>query len=467
MTGHSGPRRRALLDPILMMIAVIAATVALTYVVPAGKFARHDGLVVAGTYKEIPKIGGFVALAATSTKPTDPKSPVAHAAGLLSAFASVPTGLALNAGLIINVLLVGGMFSVLRKTGAVDAGVDRLIHLTAGNNAVLISALMVILAAGSSFFGFANEYLVLIPMLGLVGDRLGYERLFALAVVGVAAKVGYMTSITNPLALVIAQPLVHVPLFSGMAYRAGIFAIFIAIGIGYVLYVIRPVRAAMPSTLEQSAPLSVRHKMVLLSLLCASVVMVIGFVKWNWGVDSLSTFYVFFTFVFAIVGRLDAVTSADAFMDGLRSMMLAALLIGLAGSVQYLLQSSFVLDTLVFDATSMLRGLPSGVSAVGLMVIEMVLGVLVPSTSGKVAMSMPILAPIAQLAGVTGQTTVLAFVLGNGLTNMISPTTGLLLAYVATAKVSFGDWFKFVAPLFGALFLLSSVALGVAVLIGY
>ena len=115
----------------------------------------------------------------------------------------------------------------------------------------------------------------------------------------------------------------------------------------------------------------------------------------------------------------------------------------------------------------MLRGLPSTVSAIGLMAVEMALGVLVPSTSGKVAMSMPILAPIAQLAGVTGQTTVLAFVLGNGLTNMISPTTGLLLAYIATAKVGFGDWFKFVAPLFVAFFLLSSVALGIAVLIGY
>jgi uncharacterized ion transporter superfamily protein YfcC len=101
------------------------------------------------------------------------------------------------------------------------------------------------------------------------------------------------------------------------------------------------------------------------------------------------------------------------------------------------------------------------------MVIEMALGILIPSTAGKVAVSMPILAPIAHLSGVTGQTTVLAFILGNGLCNMVTPTSGMLLAYIAASKVGYGEWIRFIAPLFAVMLVIGSVALGVAVATGY
>jgi uncharacterized ion transporter superfamily protein YfcC len=458
---------RGSLNPVLMMIAVIVAAVLVTYVVGAGRFERHGGVVVAGTYKEIPKIGGLAALTATSIKPAAPTAKLAHAASIVAAFASIPAGLALNFYLIVLVFLVGGMFGVLRQTGALDAGIDRLIHATGGNKFILVPVLMIVLGAGSTFLGFIPEYLVVIPIVGLVGSRLGYNRMFSLAVVGVAAKIGYATSVTNPVALVIAQPLAHVPLFSGMEFRFALFVIFMSLGIGYVLYAVRPVKAATEATAAQMAPLSTRHLAVVLTLLGAAAMMVVGFIKWHWGIAELSTYYVFLSFVFAIVGRLKASVAADAFVDGLKNMMLSALLVGLAGSVQYLLQNSFVLDTMISDATGVLRGLPTIVSANGLMVIEMALGVLIPSTSGKVAMSMPILAPIAHLAGVTGQTTVLAFILGNGLTNMVSPTTGMLLAYIATAKVSFGEWIRFIAPLFVVMLIIAIGALATAVLIGY
>jgi uncharacterized ion transporter superfamily protein YfcC len=148
-------------------------------------------------------------------------------------------------------------------------------------------------------------------------------------------------------------------------------------------------------------------------------------------------------------------------------MMLAALLIGLAGSVEILLRNSFVLDTLIADATDFLHGQSGFMTANGLMLIEMFLGVLIPSTAGKVAVSMPILAPIAHLSGVTGQTTVLAFILGNGLCNMVTPTSGMLLAYIAASKVGYGEWIRFIAPLFAVMLVIGSVALGVAVATGY
>jgi uncharacterized ion transporter superfamily protein YfcC len=455
------------LNPIVMMIAVIIAAMLLTYIVGSGHFARQGGVVLPGSYQVMPKITGFQALFSSHVKTPKPDAKIASAAGLVAGFAAVPAGLIKNADLVFLVLLVGGMFGVLRATGALDAGVDRLIHITGGNKYVLIPVLMIVLGLGSTFLGFISEYLVVIPIVALVGERLGFDRIFAVAIVGIAAKIGYATSVTNPLALVVAQPLAHVPLFSGMGFRLALFGVFIAIGIGYALWVLKPVRPATAAAPEQTAHLSSRHLSVLLGLLAAGAAMVLGFVYGGWGESEVSTFYVFLSLAFAILGGLGAAAAADAFVTGLKSMMLAALLIGMAGSVQILLQNSFVLDTMIADATQILHGQSSFITANGLMAIEMFLGVLIPSTAGKVAVSMPILAPIAQLSGITGQTTVFAFILGNGLTNMVTPTSGMLLAYIAASKVSFGEWIRFILPLFAVLLILAVAALIIAVAIGY
>ena len=473
---------RKSLHPVLVMILVIAAAAVLTYLTPAGSFQRHGDLVQPGTYHTIPKIGGWAAFfagapaeharaaseKANAAKPEAAKAAPIRASSLAAIFVSVPLGLVKNAALIFMVMFVGGMFGVLRRTGAIDAAADRLIHATAGNTYILVPVLMMVLALGSTFLGFISEYLVLIPLVAIVGERLGYGPIFAAAVVGVAAKIGYATSVTNPLALIVAQPLAHVPIFSGLAFRLVLFVLFLIVGIAYVmLYLRSPSARAEATEAPPESRLTFRQSAVLLSLLPAGVLLVLGSALWNWYENEIAAYYLALSLVFAAIGGLGAGKAADAFVDGLKSMMLAALLIGLAGAVQILLEQSHVMDTLIYDATNFISGHARAVIANELMGIEMLLGVLIPSTSGKVAVSMPILAPIAQLSGVSGQTTVLAFVLGNGLTNMITPTSGMLLAYLATARVSFTEWLRFIAPLFAVLLVLSVVALAVAVGIGY
>lgn len=467
-SGVGTPSHKAgALNPVLMMMAVIAVAVLLTYLVGAGQFQRHGALVVPGSYHAIPKTDGMAAFFSTDTGSAGEKNTHVSAASLLSAFAAIPAGLVKNANLEFLVLLVGGMFGVLRRTGAVDAGVDRLIHATSGNRFVLVPALMIALALGSTFLGFISEYLVLIPIMALVGHRLGYKPIFAVAVVGVAAKIGYATSVTNPYALVVAQPLAHVPLFSGLGFRLALFTIFLALGIAYVLWAVRPEEAPAPPQTAEGRALAWHHAAVLLALLGAGMLLVMGSIFWGWKEDALGTFYVILAMVFALLGGVKPADAADAFADGMKNLMLAALLIGMAGSVQILLQDSQVLDTMIDDATRLLRQQGGVITANGLMAIEMFLGVLIPSTAGKVTVSMPILAPVAQLSGVSGQATVLAFILGNGLTNMITPTSGMLLAYLAAARVDFMAWIRFIAPLFVVLLLLSGLALWLAVVIGY
>ena len=465
MTANEGTNsRRRSLHPVVVMLAVLVLAAAITHVVGAGHFTRLDGRVVPGSYHPMSKLDGLSTLLAP---PAVHGAPV-KAAGLLSILTSVPEGLLKNARLIFLVLMVGGMFGVLRKTGAIDAAADHLVGRASGHVHLVMASIMIVLALGSTFLGFISEYLVLIPIAVLVGERLGYGPLFAVAVVGVAAKIGYTTSVTNPYALIVAQPIAGVPIFSGLWLRLILFLSFISIGIIYVIFRLKPDRNREITTTEAiGSKLSLRQKLVLSSLLLAGGLLIWGCTTYKWGATDISAFYIALALAFAVLGGLPAPKAADAFVEGLNSMMLAALLIGLAGAVQVLLQQSHVLDTLIFAATRLIHGHSRALTANGIMATEMLLGVAIPSTAGKAAVSMPILAPIAHLSGVSGQTTVLAFILGNGLTNMITPTSGMLLAYLAAARVGFGEWMRFVAPLFLLLLLMSGAVLAIAPHIGY
>ncbi|MDE2465592.1 MAG: YfcC family protein [Alphaproteobacteria bacterium] len=460
----SGAKRRSL-HPVVVMLAVLVLAAAITHVVGAGQYLRVDGHVVPGSYRPISKLDGLSTIFAP---PRWIQGAPTRAAGILSVLISVPKGLLKNARLIFLVLMVGGMFGVLRKTGAIDAVADYLVRRASGQVHLVIASIMLVLALGSTFLGFISEYLVLIPIAALVGERLGYGPLFAVAVVGVAAKIGYTTSVTNPYALIVAQPIAGVPTFSGLWLRLGLFLSFIAIGIIYVIVRLKPDRPQQikPENVATTA-LSPRHMLILVSLLTAGGVLIWGCTAHRWAATDISAFYLALALVFAALGGLSATQAADAFVEGLNSMMLAALLVGLAGAVQVLLQQSEVLDTLIFGVTRLIHGHARGLTANGIMATEMLLGVAIPSTAGKAAVSMPILAPIARLAGVSGQTSVLAFILGNGLTNMVTPTSGMLLAYLAAAGVGFGEWLRFIAPLFCLLLVISSAVLGIAVHIGY
>lgn len=468
--SHSTKPKRKMLHPIMVMVWILLAAVATTYFVDAGRFDRKGKLVVPGTYHTVPKSDTIEHLFSLAV--TKPAEDHAAPASLVSAFVSVPHGLIKNAPLIVMVMFIGGMFGVLKKTGVVDAGIDRLLNMTSGNIYILAPILMLLIGLGSTLLGFASEYIIIIPLVVGLTQRLGLSNLIAVAIVTVPSKLGYLSSVTNPLSLGVAQPLVGVPLFSGIPFRAAIFAIFVSLGMLHLLYHVRrsgysvaKARAAVRQ--GEGDALSGRHRATLLVLAVATGVLIFGTQEFEWGNVELSAFYIVVSMVAAAVGRLDSRSAAESFVDGMKTMILAALLIGLATSIQLILQNSSVLDTLINSFTQLANGQSTSRVANGLMAVEMALGVFIPSTSGKAAVSMPILGPIAQLSGVTGQTTVLAFLLGGGLVNLITPTSGILLAYLATAKVGFVEWFKYVFPLFVVLLVLAVISLVAAVQIGY
>lgn len=437
------------------MLAMMIVAAALTHLVPAGKFVRRENRLVPGTYHVLPKVNGLPALL-SPTAPAESDSP-ARAAALVSLFTTIPQGMAKSAALIFMVMFVGGLFGVLRATGAVDAGVDRLLHLTSGNAYLLTTGLMLLLASGSTFLGFYSEYLAIIPLLLAVGQRFHLPNLFAPAIIVLSCMIGYAASVTNPIQLSVAQPLAGVPIFSGFLPRFGLFAIMLPLGLGYVLLYLR--RLPKIGHIPEASPLSLRQVAVLAALLVSGAVMVTGTIIWSWGTAEYAALFIAISLVLAMVGGLRPGAAADAFLEGMQGMLLACVMIGLGSAMQIMLQSSQILDSIVQGLASLVHGHQGGVVAGGMMVVETVFDLLIHSTAALATITMPILTPIAHLSGVSGQVTVTSLLLGSGLTNMISPTNGLLLAFLAASGVDYRDWVRFVAPLFALLFAVGLVAL--------
>ncbi len=437
-------RRHAPLDPVVMMMAALALAIALTWFVPSGAYSRTtDGSTVPGSFHAVAKL---------RASPAD-------------LFAALPLGMAKSASLIFMIMFLGGMFGVFRETGALESAVEKTVHATGGRVRLVAPLLMVAVSAGSTFLGLASEYLLIIPIALALSARMGRTALFGFALVAVSSKIGYLASVTNPVVLMIAQPIAGVPAFSGLAWRLALWVICLGLGIAMVLWTDRHETAT--SLAAAGTPLDLRRGLIILLVGAAVVLMVVGSSALHWHEPQFGAFYAVLAVAIGAIAGFAPRRIAGAFVDGMKSMVLAALVVGMAGAIEVVLVDAKVLDSVVHGLAGLTEGLPKVLVGEGLVVVEMILTLLIPSSSAKAAVSMPILVPIARLAGISGQTTVLAFLVGNGLVNMVSPTSSMLLAYLATAQLSFSTWFRFVLPLFAVLAVVGFAAVAMAVRLGY
>ena len=441
-------------NPIIVLLGILLLATALTYFVDSGSYQRDGRLVVPGTYQALEKDRSPAQLFDWGRE-TAPGQ--ARPVSLIGTLMAIPAGLERMAGLIFMVLIIGGMFGVMTHTGAIDAGLEKLLHGLRGNIHVLVAILMVVYSAGSTFLGLASEYLLIIPLMVTMANRLGLSNVVGLAIVTVAVKAGYLASVTNPIPLSIAQPLVGLQIFSGAGFRFVSYLVFLAAGIAFVLFMIRSEgHDASVDRGFDDAPLSVRHRLVLAVVVAGVALLVFGSNRWHWSHVELSTYYIGLSIVVAVTGGLGAGEAADAFVRGMKKVLMASMLIGVASAIAITLEKGQVLDSIVHGLTGLIGEDNAWLSAIGMFFSQLALDFLIPSTSGQAAVSMPIMGPLGQLSGVSPQTTVLAFLFGNGITNLLTPTSGTLLAYLAAAQVGWAQWAK-------AVFWLWLIYIGIAV----
>ncbi|TFY93147.1 YfcC family protein [Pseudomonas nabeulensis] len=454
------------LNPAIILLSIVFLAMVLTYVVRSGQFERQDIRVIPGTYQVLEKDTSLSQLFSLQPRSTD--KPVAQPVSLAQTFLAIPLAIEKRAGLIFMVLFIGGMFAVLNKTGTIDAGLDRLLGVTKGNVYILVPTLMLALSAGSTFMGLAKEYIMFVPVMVAMANRLGLPNIVGLAIVALAVKTGYMGSISNPIALSVAQPLVGLPVFSGLSMRVVAYFTFVALAVGYLLFYIRRSGFDTSATFSHSGnTLSLRHTLSLITLGLGVGFLVYASNTWHWKYPELSAYYLALTIAFAAIAGMRPSTTASIFVEGMNKMLMAGVLIALATAVESILASGQVLDTIVNGLSQIIGQHGQLPATFGMFFAQMGLDVVIPSTSGQAAVTMPIFGPLGQLAGVSPQTTVYAFLLGNGLTNMITPTSSGLLVLLAAANVGWVQWAKFVMPLFLLCTGVALLLLAFAALTGY
>jgi uncharacterized ion transporter superfamily protein YfcC len=388
--------------------------------------------------------------------------------GPFAALVAIPRGFADAATVIGFVFLVGAGLTVVDKTGALREGVAWLIGRLHGRPHLVVPIVGLAFAAGGVVEGMAEEIIPLVPMLLIVTDTLGYPPITAAAMSIGAAAVGGAFSPMNPFQVGIAQKLAGLPLLSGWGLRLVFMGPAIAIWMWGTERMTRRTAEGGPKRAAGAArpALSARAGVLLAMVLAAIVAYVIGVVRFGWDFEQMAAVFLLLGLVAGVAGGLGVGGTMDSLAEGFRGMAYSGMLIGFARAIYVVLDEAHVIDTIVYSLFLPLSGLPRVMAGLGMMAAQAVLHVPVPSTSGQAVLSMPILVPLGDLLGLSGQITVLAYQFGGGLCELLTPTNGALMAVLAAARVDYREWVRFAAPLYLALMLAGAVALMAAMSLG-
>lgn len=467
----------------IFLFWIIIACSLLTYVIPSGSFERTtkdygimtQTVVVPNSYKEIPKNYSLKAtLIGENIQGTS--SPVST----LGIFSAIPKGLGESAILVFYVFIIGALFYVIQKTGAINAVLFALIAKFKTKPKLLVFLIYMTIFSGASFMGIASETIALIPIFLFLSKRLGYDRLFGFALLSVPMYLGWSSGVTNPFNVQIAQIIAELPIGSGMGFRLIVFAVYAIIGFYFLMkYGDRVKKTPSKSFMVGDAfnldefgtfkkqLLEKKHVYILVFFVLCYAAILIAVQTIGWGLIEMSACFIAILIVVAKIARMSGEETMSSFSKGLEIMIVPALVVGVARGISVVLQEGMIIDTLLYSASEVLMSLPKTVAAEGMLVFQSILNFFIPSASGQALVSMPLMTPMSDILGISRQTTVLAYLLGDGLSNLVVPTNGVLMAMLGLAKVSYEKWMKFVLPLFIVSTILAFGFIAIAVAIGY
>jgi uncharacterized ion transporter superfamily protein YfcC len=436
--------------PLVLMLGGILLAALLTWILPAGEYARqHDVLtnrdvVVAGTYHSIAS------------------APV----GLFGALVAIPQGLIQAADVVFFVFLIGGAFAVVEKTGALAHGMNALVRVVGERQHFVIPIVSMAFGAAGALEHMQEEIIALVPVLLLLTRRFGYDPLVAVAMSIGAAAVGAAFSPIDPFQVGIAQQLAHLPLLSGAAFRCVFLAIAMILWIWATMRFAERTRGT-PQAIEEVASEGNGRGMVVLSIVVLAFAMfVYGIFALGWDFTQMAALFFLMGIVAGVVGGLRIAGTAEAFVEGFRAMTYAAMLIGFARAISTVLEQGHVVDTIIHGLFTPLAHLPLFASAVTMTVVQSAIHVPVPSTSGQAVLTIPVLAPLADLLGMSRQVMVLTYQYGAGICELFTPTNGALIAILTAAGVSYERWIRVVAPVLLGLLGLGLVAISIGLAVG-
>ena len=405
-----------------IIFAMILLSALLTWFVPGGEYVKGEEGTL--SYRDVESVPQFFGV-----------------------FTALYHGFVKQSGIIIFILIVGGSFWLLNSTGAISVGIGRFIRSVGRYHKVVLVAITLLFSLAGAIFGMSEET---IPFVGIVVPlvvSMGYDAFLGMLIVYVAANVGFSSAFLNPFTVGIAQEMAELPLFSGMEYRLFCWAILTLLLILFVLFYAKSVYKAPQAAAEQQPfaapqPMSAAQKIILLILFATIVLLVVGVTLWGWYMAEISGLFLAMGIVSGIVAGYDSGRISSEMIAGAKDILSSALVVGLASGIIVILQEGRIIDSILNSLQAALNNAGGEWSLSAMYGIQALINTIIPSATAKAAITIPIMAPFSDMVGVSRQAMVLAFQFGDGFTNMITPTSGVLIASLSMARITYSEWVR-------------------------
>ena len=423
-------------NSLVIVFAMMVLAAVLTHIIPAGQYDLIAGtkLLDPATYHIIPQQG---------VSPWE----------LVNA---VFTGMVKAGPIIVFTFLVGGYFQVLIASNAVDSFISWLVKKLGTRSFLILPSIIVIMSMLGASGVMANPVVATIPIGVILARKLGADNITGVAIMFLAAYGGYATSPVCAMTVQIAQQIAGLPMLSGFGFRSAVWLLFL---IPTTAFIVRHARKAkrMPQIGQDNSPnapqkeavdFNGRHALALLGLVAGLGIYVWGSLTLHWGMNYMAGIMMLVAMFCALVTGMGMNGFVAGFLQGARQMTFSAMLIGLATGISVVLNEGHILHSIICGMAVALNSLHSVLVAPVMFIFNLLFNFFVPSGSGQAAVVMPIMAPLSDVVDISRQTAVLAFQLGDGLSNVIFPTNGTMMASIAMAGVDYRKWAGWVLPLF-------------------
>ena len=427
---------------ILMMIVAVL----LTWIIPSGEFERvkdevsKQSIIIPGTFKYIEN------------------NPIS----LFKIPVYIMKGLAKASDIVFLVIIVGGAFNIIIETGMFQSFAGRLTKIFSNKEVLIIPAFSTIFALACTTMG-VNTFIGFAPIAVIIARSIGYDAIVGVSMVALGGAIGFSTGTFNPFTTGVAQSLAGLPIFSGLGYRFVCLVVFLVVTNIYIIWYAKKIKANPEASVvyemeqenkkievseKQHDKIEGRHYLVLLIVIACFVLLVYGSQNWKWKLQENAAMFIWMGVLSGFAYGFGPSKIAEEFTKGAKKLVYGALMIGMANGISLILTDGKILDTTVQYLGGLLVTLPSYFQAAGMFLMQLLINGLITSGSGQAAATMPIMLPVADIIGITKQTTVLAFNFGDGLSNYILPTSSALMGFIAMVGISYSNWMKFMWKLF-------------------
>jgi uncharacterized ion transporter superfamily protein YfcC len=456
-----------------IIFALILIVAGLTWIVPAGRYERVPNEALG---KDTPVPGTYQTVA------SDPQGVLDALRAPIAGFYDPATYAANAVDVSLFVLVIGGFLGVVNRTGAINAGISAAMHRMRGREKWMIPILMALFAAGGTTYGMAEETLAFYAILIPVMIAAGYDAVTGVAIILIGAGIGVLGSTINPFATTIASNAAGIRFTDGLMLRLAILGIGWLICVAFVMRYAARVKADPTLSIVADrrddnahhflgknaaieAGVTGRQAIVLILFAATFGLMIWGVSSQGWWMAEMSMLFLGAALVIGIVGWIGEKPFVESFVDGARDLLGVALIIGLARGIVVVMDAGLMTDTVLHASEQAIAGKSQIVFINAMYWIEVALSFLVPSTSGLAVLSMPILAPVSDFAGVDRSLAVTAYQSASGIVNLITPTSAVVVGGLAIGRVPYDRWLRFIAPLLGLLTILIMGALSLGAML--